>query len=85
MGDVRPSCVGTFRSFSGPSARTRPAGCNNSVHDVNGVNRELWKAEEAGMTEAEKPGDVLFGSSPIFMADLPFRWNFSLPHVSLRA
>lgn len=25
------------------------------------------------------------GSSPIFMADLPFRWNFALSHVSLQA
>jgi len=52
---------------------------------LNAVIGDIRKAEEAGMTEAEKPGDVLFGSSPIFMADLPFRWNFSLPHVSLRA
>jgi len=32
-----------------------------------------------------KPPAKKKGSSPIFMADLPFRWNFSLPHVSLRA
>ena len=39
--------------------------------------------------EAKSPtqfGQSLFGgSSPNFMAELPFRWNFALSRVSLRA